>query len=374
MDRKSLILKILIVVGALFAIYAVSKPGFGEVQKATGPTMDKTSILFRAYRTNEWVGEKEVWKWYPKVEFRVNGPISAGSQIYIEYSKEGKPWFSCDCDTQEIEADHWLNTSGCKFDKDYEGKAIEYVGFVNFAIKMKNELEGTNTTLFSGKFKAMKNNPTISDSQSVYNQYKYYIDYDWTLPFALLSYTGRERSSGCEFPEISMWFPGDNTPNSKLDQAVAYLFYNGKKISSSADADYGGRKDSMEIDTMGAGRSYSFESFYFGMTCVIDNSPPSNNLSEYFHMDKNPGEYEVKVLWYGKLARSVKFSVGADGKVVDNGIAKLNNLGTLNFDQHDQVFLLPVKVIGNNGLTCDLNAWKTDAYWGNPLKGFALPQ
>ncbi len=62
----------------------------------------------------------------------------------------------------------------------------------------------------------------------------------------------------------------------------------------------------------------------------------------------------------------MKFTVGSDGLFVDSGVAKQNNLGWLGL-------LLPVKVIGNSDGTWDANAWKTDAFYGNPLTGFSLP-
>jgi len=34
-----------------------------------------------------------------------------------------------------------------------------------------------------------------------------------------------------------------------------------------------------------------------------------------FKLAANPGEYEFKVLWNNKLARSIKFTVGPDGKL-----------------------------------------------------------
>jgi len=56
--------------------------------------------------------------------------------------------------------------------------------------------------------------------------------------------------------------------------------------------------------------------------------------------------------------------VKADGSF-DNGIASANKLGS------DRV-IVPVQVIGNQG-PWDPTAWKTDAFYGNPLIGFRAP-
>jgi hypothetical protein len=76
----------------------------------------------------------------------------------------------------------------------------------------------------------------------------------------------------------------------------------------------------------------------------------------------NPGDYEFKLLWNNRLARSIKFTVAPGGKF-DNGIATANKLGS------DRV-IYPVQIIGDQDGQWDRAAWKTDAFYGNPLTGF----
>ena len=98
---------------------------------------------------------------------------------------------------------------------------------------------------------------------------------------------------------------------------------------------------------------------------MYPTAPPADEGYEpNFGLTKNPGDYEVKVLLVGDLARSIKFRVDANGKF-DNGIATANKLGS------DRV-IVPVQVIGNRE-TWDPAAWKTDAFYGNPLTGFTVP-
>jgi hypothetical protein len=85
-----------------------------------------------------------------------------------------------------------------------------------------------------------------------------------------------------------------------------------------------------------------------------------------FLPESKPGEYEVKVLRDGDLARSAKFAVGPHGRLVDNGITQKNNLGGL-------AMILPVKVLGTGDGTWDATSWKSDAFYGNPLNGFVAP-
>jgi hypothetical protein len=78
----------------------------------------------------------------------------------------------------------------------------------------------------------------------------------------------------------------------------------------------------------------------------------------------SPGDYQIKVLQDGKLTRTADFKVGPDGSF-DNGIASANKLGS------DKV-IVPVKVLVDHAPWNKL-AWKTEAFYGNPLTGFTAP-
>lgn len=75
---------------------------------------------------------------------------------------------------------------------------------------------------------------------------------------------------------------------------------------------------------------------------------------------------EIKVLRNGKLVRTAQFTVAANGQITDNGWATQNQLGL-------PILLLPVKVLGDQDGMWDAAAWKTDAFYGNPLTGFNIP-
>ena len=83
-------------------------------------------------------------------------------------------------------------------------------------------------------------------------------------------------------------------------------------------------------------------------------------------MSENPGDYEIKIIYKGHLVRSIKFAVDPDGKLHDNGIGTSNKLGNLRI-------IVPVQVMGDSDGQWDKNAWKTDAFYGNPLTGFTAP-
>jgi hypothetical protein len=65
----------------------------------------------------------------------------------------------------------------------------------------------------------------------------------------------------------------------------------------------------------------------------------------------------------GQPARSIKFTVGSDGKIVDNMIAKNVKLGGVRM-------ITPAKILGAGDGQYNAAAWQTDALFGNPPAGF----
>ena len=114
------------------------------------PTLAKDTLQITAFTVNSYKGNYDVWSWLPRMQFRVNGPIASGSQIYVQYSLPTGPWVKFDCDTGNIEKGYWWKTE-CGGRDIGEDKASLYTGPVSFVIKMRNELQGTDTTLFTGK-------------------------------------------------------------------------------------------------------------------------------------------------------------------------------------------------------------------------------
>ncbi|MCI0355494.1 MAG: hypothetical protein L0099_10720, partial [Acidobacteria bacterium] len=194
--------------------------------------------------------------------------------------------------------------------------AVRFTGLVDFAIHVSNDLYGTNLVLFQGKAKVAKTPPKFKDI----NSFEYYVDDDWRLPIGYLS---RGRTLNFEVWLRSHWVG-----------VSAYMFYQGKKVAD-------------------------------GINC---SGAPVR--CEFFAGDDaievlKPGEYEIKVLNDNRLTRTAKFTVAEDGSY-DNGIASANKLGS------DKV-IVPVKVIGELDGPWDKLAWKTGAFYGNPLTGFTAP-
>jgi hypothetical protein len=333
------------------------------------PTIAKDSIEVTAYKVPVYKGNFDVWSWVPRIGYRVNGPIASGSQLYVEFNIPSTgPWVRFDCRTDEVQAGRWWETA-CGGHDLPEAKSTTYTGPVNFSIKMRNELAGSDATLFTGKFKVAKIHSNEVGPHAV-NRFMYYVDQDWNLPIGYV-YLNADDVRGWNYPglNIAFWVRGEGT------NIQPHLFYQGKEVgkliwqgeevgraSCSSDIENGTMSDIDDSQRMKWARVVC----HFPNVKGWDKTGEKPGMFGPLHiLSQNPGDYELKVLWQNHLARSLKFTV-APGGTFDNGIASSNKLGS------DRV-ILPVQILGEQDGRWDRTAWKTDAFYGNPLTGFSAP-
>jgi len=339
------------------------------------PTIAKDSVQVNAFTLSSYKKNFKIFSWVPKMEFRVNGPIASGSQLSAEFTVPGTgAWVKFDCKTEETQSGRWWKTE-CGGRDISEDKGSTYTGTVNFTIKLRNELAGNDSTLFTGRIKVAKAHSNETGPDYV-NHFVYYVDDDWNLPIGYL-YLTPDDVRGMKFPGFNMafWVRGDPT------NFQPHLFYQGKEVGK---INYG----SDEVGRAGCGSDIENETTHYvddslpqkakwgRVVCSFPNikgwdttgetrEPFPGQTGSIHFIKTNPGDYELKVLWRNHLARSIKFTVGADGNF-DNGIATANKLGS-------NRVILPVQIIGDQDGAWDKNAWKTDAFYGNPLTGFSAP-
>jgi hypothetical protein len=329
------------------------------------PTIAKDSVQVTAFTVNQYKGNWDHWSWLPLTSFRVNGPIPSGGQLYVEFPLPTGPWVSYDCATEETQVGYWWKVN-CGGRDIGEEKASTYTGPISFAIKLRNELAGTNVTLFNGKAKVEKAKDNEFGPKSV-NHWVYFINHDWNLPIGYVSLNPKDRN----YPnlQVAFWVRGDSY---KLDP---HVFYQGKEVGRiSIDGTIAGSAGcGAEVEnntTHYVEDKLPQKAKWARVICDFPNvmgsmrEKPSKfpgQVGDVHILAENPGEYEVKILRANKLARSLKFTV-APGGSFENGIAKNSKLGS------DRV-IVPVQIIGDQDGIWDRNAWR-DAFYGNPLVGF----
>jgi len=311
------------------------------------PAIARDSIVLQTTHGRQ-SGGYEIPGWVPAIEFRVNGPIQSGSRLAVEFTLGGKPWVSFDCATEETPIGKGWKVS-CEGDEIPAGKQMTYKGPVDFTIRLRNELQGTNTTLFVGKANVVMG-PAFKGATKP-EEMEYYVDEDWRIPVGYAFWEKDTGHQGAMTLHVLFWYRGDTA------DIEEHLFYQGKDIAKCSIPGNGAADWHPDKPRWGFADC--------GFLGVYPTAPAEDEAYDpRFSVRNNPGDYEVKVLMVGHLARSIKFKVGSDGSF-DNGIAAANALGS------DRV-ILPVQVIGTQE-PWNKNAWKTDAFYGNPLKGSNAP-
>ncbi|HEX6123965.1 MAG TPA: hypothetical protein VFZ23_01205 [Pyrinomonadaceae bacterium] len=354
-----------------FALFILTVAAVFAVAAQDQPTIMKDWVQMTAFTVNHQKGNYDIWTWLPKMSFRVNGPIESGGQLYVEVGYPGSPkWVTFDCDTGQIQKGYWWKTSCGGRDNIKEELASTYTGPVTFAIKMRNELAGTDTTLFTGKAKVLKARSNEHGPKFA-NHHVYWIDHDWNLPIGYVWYTPHS-VHGWKLTtlNVAFWVRGEGV---KMDP---HIFYQGKEVGKvfldGIQVGAPGCNTEIENNTTHTVEDAALgKSKWVKLVCSFHNVYGHDQTGETstltgpkFEMEKNPGEYEFKLLRNNKLARSIKFTVKPGGSI-DNGIATSNKLG------NDRV-IVPVTIIGDQDGLWDKTAWKTDAFYGNPLTGFSV--
>ncbi|HEY9285450.1 MAG TPA: hypothetical protein VIP46_18500, partial [Pyrinomonadaceae bacterium] len=338
------------------AAHAATSPAPAARPQAAGPKVIATRVQFRAKTINSYKENSGVWSWVPEIKFDVEGALPSGAHYYVEVAQPGGgAWVKTHCvmggSMYECGGQNQLPDSG-----------TVATGLFPFAIKMRNELQGTDQTLFTGRAKVEKalasgNLPPTS------KEFVYYANHDGNLPVGHVYY-----DDNLKLLKVKFWVRGDSV------RIEPHLFYRGQEVTLQwMNQIQGGGSCSSDIQfipTHETTEKLPQRAVWNRIDCYLQAGfvkPVTDNASIGAHhaLTKNPGEYEVKVLRNGRLSRSIKFTVGPDGNLVDNGVAASIGLAGLNF------VMVPVAVLDDQDGPWDRNAWKTEAIYGNPLKNFA---
>jgi hypothetical protein len=283
---------------------------------------------------------------YPEISCHLNGALPSGSQPWVEFRAAGKPPLRMDCSLKEVwgRENRWEVAGGGSRSSTtgfvYSGKVPS--GTIEFTLGIRNELAETNTTVYEGKarYETWHRNPADDSTAEVF------VNDDWRLPIGYLYMADRGL-------HVVTWYRG------RPGGVKTYLFHNGTEVANNEGCGIGGEKDFDPEMKMWWEVDCELTGVYGNPEAAASGYEPNFDLSA------NPGEYEIKCLAGGKLARVVKFTVAPDGSF-DNGLAAANGLGS------DRV-IVPVEIRWDNP-AWDTTAWKTGAFYGHPLQGFMGPE
>ncbi len=344
------------------------KSQYDFVRPTANVLLVRDSVYVQAFtHTSYWkTPNQKQASWVPTVRFNVFYDWKAELPYVAEYfNPDGTLWFSEELELGRPSADRTVPVNSMR-DTTYkmrDTKASIAAGL--YGIKITNS--ATGEVAFQGKFKVGKF--PIQFSRETRNEF--YVDHDWLMPIGDVSFHFSNFSGqdiGSNFPvQVGMWFK--KALGSTDHGLEGRLFYKGQQIATTKPNEREDRASEFAINSpdLHHWRRWEFQwSDKADREINVDNggSYHRDNMPKSFFIDKNPGEYTVKVFHKGVQVREAKFTVGSDGRVVDGGYQKP---GYLTFHK----VLIPVTIIGA-AEKWNATAWKTEAFYGNPMTGFAL--
>jgi hypothetical protein len=299
--------------------------------------------------------------WLPQVSFDLFFDNSVKMRYTAEwFNPDGTPWFSEPLKFGTTSAYSTVRVAGEYSTENFASKASVETG--NYGLKITNSK--TNEVVFQGKFKVNKIPLSPGDARRK-NEMMFYVDNDWSLPVGYVGFTYSGDTSWDYDPKpiVFMWFKGD------LDGSLfeARLFHGGQEIGSTDDGGVISSSERRGEDCFQNPEVCRYHLWKFKWDkFIVENeaSVRKNNPKATFTRDK-PGEYTAKIFYKGAQVRETKFTIDQKGWIAPNEFSKQIYLTNYKV-------VVPVKVLGNLE-KWNASAWKTDAFYGNPLSGFAAP-
>lgn len=334
-------------------------------QRPTGvPVLLKNSIYVQAKTHDEYwkmPNQKNYSSWIPQIRFDQYYNEEKQLNYTVEYfNPDGSAWYSEKLESSGRNADR---TVMYKSPSPYSTGVLDTkstVGTGVYSFKITNQDSGQ--VLYQGKFRVSKFSRAYSPQEK--NKVDFFVEHDWLLPFGMIGFHYSLDEAGAMPALVSVWLKG--TINA--DELEGRIFYKGQQIASTKEN--GGVTD---YDERASGFAAAFAPNNFWKSWqfqwnnfLFDNNGSFNrdNFPNAFYADKNPGDYTVKIYRSGAQIRELGFTIGTDGRFV---VPDHTNQIPLPYYR----LILPVKIIGTTE-KWDAAAWKTDAFYGNPLTGFAV--
>ena len=344
-----------------------SKVVYPSVNRPASPAFIKHTVYVQAKMARTYwklPKQSDYTSWVPTVRFGIfydwNKEVSYAAEYY---NPDGSLWFSETLESGNRDADGTIS-----FQSPWGSETVDAKGGVATGIYgVKIIRKDTNETVFQGKFKVGKFLPPYSERTP--NKFAFYVDHDWVMPMAYVGFHFSNFNNMGDniggFPvEVSTWIKGEPDPS----DLEARIFYKGQQIATDKEGGTDGHywaERMAEFSNLAPDphvwKVWSFEWSNFR----FDNGGSFNrdNYPNAHYADKNPGEYTVKVFRKGVEVREIKFTIQPDGKLQDQFAGQA-------YIPYYKV-IVPAKIIGTTE-KWNINAWKTDAFYGNPMTGFRV--
>ncbi|WP_156385535.1 hypothetical protein [Ramlibacter sp. Leaf400] len=289
--------------------------------------------------------------WVPIVQLPVSGRLPTGQEVHVAYRAGGRPWFTerfRGTDATALLRDRnntWL-LYRFRSGRNQEHLA-RHTGRIEFEVTHVDALNGSARKMAGGHFNVGKE----ARRSDVADNVDYYVSYDWATEMVTVDFMG-SGNPNLDYPGLTV-----NAvflqPVEKQESMSLHLFHGGKEIASATRWRWGeGQANARNGKTR---EGYGAVETVWALPNVVAYDRRPDKGPGFFVVGENPGEYTVKILRNGELAREAKFMVTADGRIDRS----LNIAGNL---PHGYT-VLRAKALGTQDRA--RANFRADGFWGN---------
>jgi hypothetical protein len=241
--------------------------------------------------------------WVPIIQLPMSGRMSTGQEVHVSYKAGGKPWFTerfRPADATALLRDRNSVNLLYRFRSGRNQEHLaRHTGRIDFEVSFVDPLAGANRKVGAGHF-------TVGGGA---NDVDYYVSYDWATEVMWVDFMGRGNPSldhpGLVVQGVFL------QPTERSETLSLHLFHKGREIAS---ADRFGSDFTTSARNSKTRAGYGVIGAAWSMPNVVayDRRPEKGG---FFVLSENPGEYTLKVLRNGELAREASFTITPDGKI-----------------------------------------------------------
>ncbi len=280
--------------------------------------------------------------WVPIILLPMSGPMSTGQEVHVAYKANGKPWFTerfRPADATALLRDRNSVNLLYRFRSGRNQEHLaRHTGRIDFEVSFADPLAGGNRKVGAGHF-------TVGGGA---NDVDYHVSYDWATEVMWVDFMGRGNPA-LDYPGLVVQGVFLQ-PTERSETMSLHLFHKGREIAS---ADRFGSDFTTNARNSKTRQGYGAIGAAWSLPNVVayDRRPEKGG---FFVLSENPGEYTLKVLRNGELAREAVFTIQPDGSI-DRSLNVAANL------PHGYT-VLRAKVHGKQDQA--RSTFKADGLWG----------
>ncbi|TFZ05829.1 hypothetical protein EZ313_04010 [Ramlibacter henchirensis] len=285
--------------------------------------------------------------WVPIAQLPVSGRFPDGQEIHVSYKAGGKPWFVERFRNTDATALLRNRSTAWLLYRLRSGRNQEHLarhtGRIEFEVTIRDPLAGSTRKLAAGHF-------NVGTAPTGGSDVDYFVNYDWATEVMTVDFMGNGNPS-LDYPGVTL-HAVFLQPVEREEQMSLHLFHAGKEIASTSRWGHAFRTSARSPKTR---QGYGVVEAAFALPNVVAYDRRAQKDAGFFVVSENPGEYTIKILRNGELAREAMFTITPDGRI-DRSLNIAANL-------HHGYTVVRAKVLGTqDGARAN---FKADGLWGN---------